>query len=182
MKGEEVKEVDIAAKVRREPTGLEKLAAIIPGYQGYKEKEQRREADKLLRMHLARGFEEQRRRINELQLQLTDKGRLASVVTLERAMLRLQLLIDRLKTASYGYAGWFDAIKVEEAELDALYAFDSAITENLAQVTRIIDLLAEAVAKDENPSSPASDLLTTLEELNTAFGRRQDVIQQTTDV
>jgi hypothetical protein len=178
VKGKEVKEVDIAAKVRREPTGLEKLAAIIPGYQGYKEKEQRREADKLLRMHLARGFEEQRRRINEIQLQLTDKGRLASVVTLERAMLRLQLLIDRLKTASYGYAGWFDAIKVEEKELDALYAFDSALTENLGQVTRIIDLLAEAVAKDENPSSLASDLLATLEEINTAFSRRQDVILQ----
>ena len=93
-------------------------------------------------------------------------------------MLRLQLLIDRLKTASYGYAGWFDAIKVEEKELDALFAFDSALTENLGQVTRIIDLLAEAVAKDENPSSLASDLLATLEELNTAFSRRQDVILQ----
>ncbi|HID86892.1 MAG TPA: hypothetical protein EYP55_05865 [Anaerolineae bacterium] len=152
------------------------LVKVLPGYQGYKEKEVRREADKRLRMHLARGFEEQRGRINEIQTQLTDKGRLASVVTLERAMLRLQLLIDRLKTASYGYAGWFDAIQVEEKELEALYAFDSALTESLAQVTRIIDLLAKAVARDENPSSLADDLLATLEEINTTFSRRQDVI------
>ena len=39
--------------------GLESLASKIPGYRGYKEKEDRRAADKLLREHLADQLNEQ---------------------------------------------------------------------------------------------------------------------------
>jgi hypothetical protein len=40
---------------------FEALVAKIPGYKGYKEKEMRREADALLRQHLAGKFGEQSR-------------------------------------------------------------------------------------------------------------------------
>ena len=40
--------------------GLESLMGKIPGYKGYKEKEMRREADKLLRMQVADQLDDQR--------------------------------------------------------------------------------------------------------------------------
>ena len=40
-------------KITDEMSGFEKLLAKIPGYKGYKEKELRREADKMLRDHIA---------------------------------------------------------------------------------------------------------------------------------
>ena len=170
--------MDIKGKVTRGLGGLEKLVASIPGYKGYKEKEMRREADKLLRMHLARQFEEQRGRLSEVQAQLTEKRQLATVATLERAMMKLQLLIDRLKMASYGYAGWFDAVKVREEELDALYSFDNALADGVAQVAGAIDGLAAAATKDEDPAAMANDLVATLERINGTFSKRQDVILQ----
>ncbi len=170
--------MDIKGRVAEGLGGLEKLMKGIPGYRGYKEKEVRREADKLLRMHLARQFEEQRGRLSEVQVQLTDKGQLAAVATLERAMMKLQLLIDRLKTASYGYAGWFDAVKVGEKELDTLYAFDNALADGVAQVAKAIDGLAAAATKDEDPTAMANDLVATLEQINGTFSKRQDVILQ----
>ena len=32
------------------------------------------------------------------------------------AIVKLQTLIDRVKTASYGYAGLFDAVRIKEAQ------------------------------------------------------------------
>jgi len=172
-------EKDLRERVSGAASKLEELASRVPGYSGYKEREQRREADKLLRIHLAQKFDEKRRRINGLQLQLTDKGRLSLVVTLERAHMKLQLLIDRLKTATYGYAGLFDAVKVEQAELDALYEFDSALNDGVAQVSKTIDLLQSAIREeDAEMSKLANDLVMTIEEINETFSRRQDVILQ----
>lgn len=169
-------ETDLRQRVAEARGGLENLMAQIPGFKGYKEKETRREADKLLRMHLARQFEEQRRRLNDLQVQLTGKGELSLVATLERGMMKLQLLIDRLKTASYGYAGWFDAVKVREAELDTLYDFDNSLADGVAKVNGIISELATAMSNEEKRASIANDLVASVEEINNTFSRRQDVI------
>ena len=167
---------DLTEKIRASQGKLEDLASIIPGYKGYKQKEQRREADKLLREHVARKYGEQLERLNRLQYDLTAHGRLASILTLERAVMKLQLLIDRLKTASYGYAGLFDAIKVDEAALDRLYEFDQSMLEGVGQVAALLDRLAEAAQAEASTSAEANDLVTTLERLNSTFGQRQDVL------
>ena len=167
---------DLTEKIRASQGKLEDLASIIPGYKGYKQKEQRREADKLLREHVARQYGEQLERLNRLQYDLTAHGRLASILTLERAVMKLQLLIDRLKTASYGYAGLFDAIKVDEAALDKLYEFDQSMLEGVGQVAALLDKLAEAAQAEASTSAEANDLVTTLERLNSTFGQRQDVL------
>jgi len=166
---------DLRKRIEGAYNKVEEMAKGIPGYKGYKDKEVRREADKLLRLQVARGFEEQRRRLNSVQLQLTNAGRLGVLVTLDRALMKLQLLIDRLKTASYGYAGLFDAIKVREAELDALYDFDAALLDSVGKVKALIDAVASA-EKDKQVTKAGNALLEALEEVNETFSKRQDVI------
>ena len=78
---------------------LEQLVGKIPGYHGYKEKEMRREADKLLRLHLSQRFQEQRTKLSNVQNHLASGGKIEDLGLLERGMLQLQLLIDRLKVA-----------------------------------------------------------------------------------
>ncbi len=166
---------DLTEKVQASQSKLEELASQIPGYGGYKRKEQRREADKLLRMHVARQYEQQLSRLNEIEYGLTEQGRLGTIVALERAVMRLQLLIDRIKTASYGYAGLFDAIKVDEAALDRLYDFDEAMLTGVDRVGALLDSLAEA-AEAEEPTVQANELVAELEALNNTFSQRHDVI------
>ena len=103
--------------------GFEKLVSKIPGYKGYKEKEMRREADKLLRDHIYGVLTEQRRRIEDVQGDLGIEH-IEYVEQIGKARRRLQTLADTVHTAAYGYAVLFDAVKVKEEELDALYAFD----------------------------------------------------------
>ncbi len=167
--------MDLRERVVGAQEALERLAGAIPGYKGYKEKELRREADKLLRMHLARRFEEQRGRLTGVQSRLVEAGELKAVVALERAMMRLQLLIDRLKTAAYGHTGLFDAVKVKQEELDTLYNYDYALAEGVDRLSEKLDGLAAATAA-EVIAAAGEDLVSLLEEINTTFSRRMDVI------
>ena len=167
---------DLTEKIQASQSKLEEFAAKIPGYDGYKRKEQRREADKLLRMHVARQYEEQLKRLNGVQYTMTSQGKLKAIMTLERAVMKLQLLIDRLKTASYGYAGLFAAVKVDEDVLDRLYDFDEQMMSGVDELSGILDQLEEAANSDQDTAPLANDLVRTLEAFNDTFSRRQDVI------
>ena len=99
-------------------------------------------------------------------------------MTLERAVAKLQLLIDRIKTASYGYAGLFDAVKVDEAALDRLYDFDEQMLAGVETLKGQLDGLEAAASQEEEAGSLSSELVSTLEGLNTTYSQRQDVILQ----
>jgi hypothetical protein len=170
--------MDVREKVTKGLGGLEQLVAKIPGYQGYKEKEMRREADKLLREHLARQFEEQRRRITNLQKQLIDSRQVLLLDDLESGVMKLQYLIDRLKTASYGYAGFFDAVKVKKKQLDALYEFDNALLDEVPKVAEAINKVSAAISAKEGVAEAIADLVSTIQGVNETFNKRQDVILQ----
>ena len=167
--------MELRERAEQSQTTLERLAGVIPGYRGYKEKELRREADRVLRGHLARRFDEERGRLNALQVRLADRGQFQVLVSLERATMKFQLLVDRLKTANYGYAGWFDALKVKEGELDTLYEHDRRLVEGVENVSQRTNQLGAAT--EEGVILAASEaLLDTLDELNTFFTRRLDLI------
>ncbi len=166
---------DLRERIQGAYNKLEEMAKDIPGYKGYKDKEVRREADKLLRLRVAQELQEQRRRLNSIQVELVNAGRLGVVLVLDRSVMRVQLLIDRLKTASYGYAGLFDAVKVQEAELDALYDFDASLLDGAGRVKALIDAVAVADS-DEELTKASSELLEALEGMNDSFSKRQDVI------
>ncbi len=167
---------DLTEKIQSSQNKLEQLISRVPGFAGYKQKEQRREADKLLRLYVARQYEEQLTRLSNVQHAMVSQGRLKAMSTLERGVTKLQLLVDRIKTASYGYAGLFDAIKVDEAALDRLYDFDQAMLEGVDKIAADLDRLDEAAQAEAATLTEAGQLIGDLEALNNTFSRRQDVI------
>lgn len=156
-------------------SGFEKLVAKIPGYKGYKEKEMRREADSLLRDHIYRALAEQRQRIEDIQGNLGVE-QIEFVEQLGTARRRLQTLADTVNTAAQGYAGLFDAVKVKEEQLDALYTFDSQLLEKSTQIKVDVDSLQAAVDNNEGLSGAIRDLTKTITDLRDLYARRQDVI------
>ena len=170
--------MDLREKVTGAMGGLESLVAKIPGYSGYKAKETRREADKLLREQLARSFDEQRRHLLELQKQLVSSGQIALLDDMDSAAVKLQTLIDRIRTATYGYAGFFDAVKVKEDQLDALYEFDNALVEQVGNVEAAVGRVGSAIVAQEGVAEAIAGLTTVVRDINDLFTRRQDVILQ----
>ena len=99
--------MDPVEQAKSEMGGLESFFSKIPGIAGYRAKEMRRDADKQLRDALAQRLESRRRKLTGLQSDLLDSGGILWMDDMERVVGRLQLLIDRVKTASYGYAPLF---------------------------------------------------------------------------
>jgi phenylacetate-coenzyme A ligase PaaK-like adenylate-forming protein len=152
------------------------LVSKIPGYHGYKEKENRRAADKLLRDQLTKQLDEQRRRLAELQRNLLDGGGLLMVDDLDRAVTKVQKLADKIRTASYGYAGIFDAVKVKEEQLDALYTFDEGMLQQVASVQTAIDALATAIDSNGDVKSAIRAVVSAAEQAENTWRQRESAI------
>ncbi len=130
---------DFFQKVTSQQDPFRKLASYIPGFGGYIERENRRDADKVLRDTVARRFEEQWKRVSQLQSDLVSNGMLAYVDDMEKAAIKLRTFIDKITTAPRGYSGLFDAVKINEKELTAIYQFDTAFFDLAEQVGRGVD-------------------------------------------
>jgi hypothetical protein len=98
------------------------------------------------------------------------------IVAMERAVMKLQLLIDRIRNATYGYAGLFDAIKVDEAALDALYDFDQSMLEGAEQLKTQIDQMENLAGSEQLTLAEANELVASVQTLNDTFTQRQDVL------
>jgi hypothetical protein len=170
--------MDLRETVEAALGGLEKLVKKVPGYKGYKEKELRREADKLLRIEVAGKLDDQRKRLSNLQVQLVSQAQIEFVDDMERAIMKLQILVDRIKTASYGYAGLFDAVKVKEEQLDALYEFDNRMLDFVDDVASGVDQVSSAITAKEGVGVAIAELVVSLEEANLTFGHRHEAILQ----
>lgn len=153
---------------------LHKIASKVPGYTGYVDRERRRDADKLLRMQLAREYTSQRDRLNRAQQGLLRAKQLKSIGEVDRLVGVLQRFIDRLSTATYGYTGLFDPVKVEAQDLDQLYAFDMALAGGVDQVSAAIDSI-ESADPDELHIS-MSRLATILNDLNKRLDERANLL------
>jgi len=112
--------VDLRDTLSDHQSGLEALLGKIPGYSGYKEKELRREADQKLRDHLASQLSDQLSQAEDVASQMLTGPGLMQLDEMGKGNTRLQTLIDKVKTAAQGYAGFFDAVKIKEDELDMM--------------------------------------------------------------
>ena len=155
---------------------LENLVSSIPGYKGYKEKEMRREADRLLRETLARKYEEQWSRLSGVQKRLMSAGGIEFTDDLEGAAVKLRGFIDKLKTAAMGYSGFFDAVKVKEDALDKLYDFDNALNDGLLQISGTIDAIEAAVAAKQGIPEAISRFDDQCRYLVTTLKQRKEVL------
>ena len=81
---------DFFEKVKEQADPFKKLLSYIPGFSGYIERQNRRDADKILRDTVARRFEELWGRASNLQVELVNNGMIKYVDDMEKAALSLR--------------------------------------------------------------------------------------------
>jgi hypothetical protein len=162
----------ILDKARAAQRLLERLANKIPGFKGYREKELRRDADKLQREHLALQLEEMKGILNDLAVHATRGGGLDLVNDVEIARKRLDKVVARIRYADRGYAGSFDTIKVDEEMLGRVYQFDIDL---LSDVVAVRDAAQEAkVAAEVKPA--LATLISRIDALDRRLGEREQIL------
>jgi hypothetical protein len=167
---------DLYERVSEGRGWLEKLIGKIPGYKGYKEKEMRRESDKLLREMVATQMTKQRQRMDDLQRQMISAGRLEYLDEMGNATTKLQTFIDRVRKATYGYAGLFDAVRVKEDELDRLYDFDNQLMAYAERLSAALNEVETSIPSGEGLAESVRTVLSICAEANRTFDDREQVI------
>ncbi len=171
---------DILSQVTGQQDILKKILAKIPGFKGYIERGDRRMSDKLLREKIADEFDTLNQRVSSLQREMVDQGELAAVGSLENAAIKLRQFTDRIRTASYGYAGIFDAIKIKEEQLDQVYQYDYALLELSESVGSAIDNVETSIGT-EGQDAAIRHLVTVSQQCVDAFNKRTEVMQGIAD-
>jgi hypothetical protein len=166
---------DLFDRVIKDQNGLQSLLAKLPGFKGYTERANRREADKMIRETLADRFEEQWKRISQVQRDMISQGGLEGISELESSSIKLRQYIDRTRRASYGYAGFFDAIKINEEELNTVYEFDLAMFAQVDEVSRAIDNVEASIGTDGLPAA-VRHLRSLAQKCIDTFNRRQETM------
>ena len=167
---------DIFTKVQEGRTALEKLSSIIPGWSGYQDRQNRRKADQLLRQALAEKLADQRRKLDVVQKDLISHGHMDLLDDVGSAVTQLKTFADRVRLATYGYSGLFDAAKVNEAELEQIYNFDAALFEYVERLDTASDRLREAISTGEGLAETVRIVQDICREANSTFDQREHII------
>ena len=167
---------DTFEKVKDSRSGLEKLLDVIPGWGGYQERQNRRKADQVLRQTLAEKLADQRRKIDVAQQDLISHSRIDLVDDLGSAVTQLQTFIDRVRFASYGYSGLFDAVRINEAELEQMYNFDVALFEYVERLDVANSRLRESIPSGQGLVETIRIVQDICREANSTFDQREHLM------
>jgi hypothetical protein len=154
---------------------LERIAAKIPGIKGYVDRELRRDVDKMQREWLAQQLDRGRGSVQEQIRVWSRTGNLANLDLASSLDKALDRLANRIRHADYGYTGFFDVVKLKEAELDRLYEFDVGLMDTVEDLALRIESLPGTAAEPALRS-----LLEAVVEADRAFDERATIFEDVT--
>ena len=121
--------MDIKNKAKEQLNWLEKILLKIPGFKGYYERELRRDSDRVQRDYIVKQMRKVKTGMNgviQAASRQKDFDLLRAYDLFARA---LDKSIGAIRYADQGYSGFFDLVKIKEAELDKVYELDAKIVE-----------------------------------------------------
>ncbi|MCO5215094.1 MAG: hypothetical protein M9950_02925 [Thermomicrobiales bacterium] len=149
----------------------------VPGYKGYRDKEDRRDEDKRVREAVADAIVSSIDRLTAYNATLAAARSFDALTKLEAEVGQIRLLADRIRHATYGYGGIFTEDSVDANALEQLRLFDAALL-------READGLAAAVDSVTSTTPPGDEAMAALtgerNRLTTLFNGRSSVVDQAT--
>ena len=169
---------DVTSNVQGQMRLSERIASFIPGFRGYKEKELRRESDRLIRNHLYLKLSIEKTDLREISQKLADRRYFDVLTDMDRLLAKMDRVVEKVNHASYGYSGFFDAVKVKEENLDHMIDFDNKLIEGINALTTEIDAFKADLASGvtTNLKTRVQTVTDKLESLENTFDQRNEVI------
>ena len=156
----------------------ERILAELPGFRGYKEKELRRESDKLIRNHLYQKLLQARTNFKTVFQKMSDRRQLDVLTDMDRLVAKFDRVAERVNHASYGYSGFFDVVKVQEEALDRMTDFDNQLIDQVNSIANEVDVFKSEVSKQkfDKAKDRVQNLTDTLETFDETLDKREEAI------
>jgi hypothetical protein len=170
---------DYLGKVKGERSLLEKIMGYVPLYHGYKEKELRRESDRLVRMEAVNRLKAAKTSIRRAFANPAMVQKLAQEDTFKYDAInsRLDRVTQRIDRAVAGYAGMFDAIKVKEDKLDTVLQHDVSLIEKAEAIKTDSGTFSKMQPGNDEWGAAADALIAKIEEYDTLINERSEILR-----
>ena len=158
---------------------LERLMLILPGFRGYKLKEQRREADRIVRSYIYDSLEHSRDDLMTCFQTLTDNKLSELIEPMNRLIAKLDRVAEKVNHASYGYTGFFDSVRIEEPDLDRMVGFDTQLMDLARKFAEMTTSLRAELTQNklENAQNMQLQLDGSISSLEVTFDQRKSIIE-----
>ena len=135
---------DIREKVEEDRGLIKKIQLHIPGYAGYRRREDIRQAENILRIYISDQVKAIRGSLENIRDQMSADGRYQGLQTIGNSIFTLQGIEAKVRHAEQGYSGFSPAVRVEEGELDKLYEYDYAMLDSLDKAAACMPMIQQA--------------------------------------
>ena len=169
---------DVYAQAKSQMRHSERIAAALPGFRGYKEKELRRESDKLIRNNLTLKLSKDKDNVRSIAQRIADKRYLDVLPDIDRLNAKMDRITEKVNHASYGYAGFYDIVKIKEENLDRMITSDNQLLDEVNALTASIeDLKTQLLSNNySNLKDKIQTIADKFELLEDTFDKREQVI------
>ncbi len=167
----------IMEKVDDERTLTQKIMKLVPGWRGYRIKEERRNADRILRDQIVSRLRQSKDKIEDIQTAVVEAEIEDVYTTMDSLSSRTEKLISQIEHADYGYRPFFDAIKIKEDDLMNMLRYDTWFVEQVQAFDQQCDDILMLVEDDtDEATGHIKDLRKMVTQLSRKWKEREQVI------
>jgi hypothetical protein len=163
-------------QVKSKENFLEKIVRIIPGYDGYVNKDNSRELDTMLRNALAVKLDANHAKLKNTIISMSQKGKLFETDGIDKVDKRLQQAVNKFRSAARGYSGAFDVVKVKEDKLNQLYQFDANLLDDVENITNACTELENNAKSNGDTKTAIEKVSSLLDEIIKQFDDREAIL------
>ncbi len=147
--------VDLRQKVEGDRGALKRLQLLIPGFRGYRQGEDIREADSFLRIQVADKVKNARTTLENSRAGLVNANQFQALNDLSPLLANLWQLEGEIRHAEQGYTGISPAVRINPQQLDRLYEYDYGFAQAADQLNQTIAPLPGLLMGGDAAQAPA---------------------------
>jgi hypothetical protein len=153
------------------------LDYIIPGYKGYRQRDESRESDKLLRDFLSKQLAEDAARLENAKAELSHGGNLAALNPADQASKVMVKVRDRLRFANYGFHDGLFGSSAETQMLATVEEFDKGLVDDRESIRTQVQEIENVLMEAGNVAPEFQKLTRLLREFDEKLNRREAIIR-----
>jgi hypothetical protein len=172
---------DLRERVEEDRGLLKRIQLLVPGFAGYRRKEDIRAADNMLRIQIADRLNTMRAKAEKCRASLVEDYETSNLEKLGNLLSLFQAVEGKLRHAEQGYSGISPAIRVNVRELNMLYEYDLSLLQGVERMDAGLDQLRNETESKawKTMSDVISGIRTGLEEFEAVMDKRMKVITGT---
>jgi hypothetical protein len=120
---------------------------LIPGYKGYRLRDESRQTDKLFRDYVTKLLTDDHQKLESIKVDLTRTGNLSALNPADTCSKRLTKVRDKLRFSNYGFSALFEKgqRKVDHTRLERIEQFDKELIDQREKISNKIDEIQSAL-------------------------------------